>query len=179
MLSHLNITANAHAHTPHTQALVLPFNILVSKLAKDMEDRAMMVNLNYLSFLRYVRHTDATHNTHALVHWYAYTLAHITHAQTQKYKHAYTCIHAHTYCFFCVLHRCFQVWWSLPSISHTKVLMARKIFSHLFLFLSFNSLFSNLTNPLLFPWLIDFSAFCHCFALYNIPVLYSSYTHGS
>ena len=30
--------------------LVLPFNILVSKLAKDMEDRMMMAYLNYLSF---------------------------------------------------------------------------------------------------------------------------------
>ena len=30
--------------------LVLPFNILVSKLAKDMEDRTMMAYLNYLSF---------------------------------------------------------------------------------------------------------------------------------
>ena len=29
--------------------LVLPFNILVSKLAKDLEDRQMMVYLNYLS----------------------------------------------------------------------------------------------------------------------------------
>lgn len=42
-------------YTPNrlaVQGLVLPFNILVSKLAKDMEDRAMMVNLNYLSFGR-------------------------------------------------------------------------------------------------------------------------------
>jgi hypothetical protein len=35
-------------------ALVLPFNILVSKIAKDMEDRAMMSNLNYLSFFSLV-----------------------------------------------------------------------------------------------------------------------------
>ena len=47
----LNINVHTHPHI-YTQALVLPFNILVSKLAKDMEDRAMMVNLNYLSFLR-------------------------------------------------------------------------------------------------------------------------------
>ena len=30
--------------------LVLPFNILVSKLAKETEDRTMMAYLNYLSF---------------------------------------------------------------------------------------------------------------------------------
>jgi hypothetical protein len=35
-------------------ALVLPFNILVSKIAKYMEDRAMMSNLNYLSFFSLV-----------------------------------------------------------------------------------------------------------------------------
>ena len=52
-LSHTHTFTHSHtrSHT-HTQALVLPFNILVSKLAKDMEDRAMMVNLNYLSFGR-------------------------------------------------------------------------------------------------------------------------------
>ena len=44
-----------------SQALVLPFNILISKLAKDMEDRAMMVNLNYLSFGRYTAQ-QSTHN---------------------------------------------------------------------------------------------------------------------
>ena len=109
MLSHLNVNANTHSHTPHIQALVLPFNILVSKLAKDMEDRAMMVNLNYLSFLRYVRHAAVTNNTLALVQSRALTLARITHAQTQKCKHAYTCIHAHTYCSICDLYRCFQV----------------------------------------------------------------------
>ena len=49
--THIRTHTDTHTHT-HTQALVLPFNILVSKLAKDMEDRAMMVNLNYLSFLR-------------------------------------------------------------------------------------------------------------------------------
>ena len=30
--------------------MVLPFNILVSKLAKETEDRTMMAYLNYLSF---------------------------------------------------------------------------------------------------------------------------------
>jgi hypothetical protein len=81
-----------HTHTPHIQALVLPFNILVSKLAKDMEDRAMMVNLNYLSFLRYARHAAVTHD--ALAHTHAYTplrVAILAHMHT----------HAHLLCVPC------------------------------------------------------------------------------